>query len=171
MTYLRFMTSDAFSVGRDNSLHHDIDTGYSLILFYSTQCPHCQSAIDIFKHLHKTVAGCEFGMINIDDNKGIISTMKKSVLPLEYVPLLVFFANGKAYMMYSGPLKDANIRQFIEQVAASYNEENNNSRSGTQHTLIDEFEGCAMDDTQCKDDYVKRQRGCYVTMKEAYANK
>lgn len=170
MTYLRFMKAEDFRVGNDNSLLHTINNGYSLILFYSNQCPHCDTAIDIFKYLQRTVAGCEFGMINIDENKSIISTMKKSVLPLEYVPLLVFFANGKAYMMYSGPLKDANIRQFIEQVAASYSEEYQQKPS-SQRTLIDDFEGCSMDDQQCKDDYVKRQRGCYVTMKEAYSNK
>ena len=96
--------------------------------------------------------------------------MKKSVLPLEYVPLLVFFANGKAYMMYSGPLKDKNIRQFIEQVAASYSEEFQHKPT-SQRTLVDDVEGCSIDDQQCKDDYVKRQRGCYVTMKEAYSNK
>jgi thioredoxin-like negative regulator of GroEL len=164
-----FMSSSDFGVGRDGSLLHNIQSGYSLVLFYSTQCPHCAAAQDIFKELNKTVIGCKFAMINIDNNKNIIQICKQSILPIEYVPLLVFFANGKAYMMYSGPLREQNIRQFIEQVATAYAEEY--SSNDGQKTFIENFEGCGIDDQQCKEDYVKRQRGCYVTMKEAYSNK
>lgn len=169
MAILRFLKANNFRVGADKSLLSDITSGYSLVLFYSTKCPHCATAQHIFKYLSDTVIGCDFAMINIDENRAIIQTCKQSVLPIEYVPLLVFFANGKAYMMYSGPLKEGNIRQFIEQVATAYAEEYKNSSE--QRTLIEDFEGCSMDDQKCKDDYVKRQRGCYVTMKEAYSNK
>lgn len=171
MTVLRFMNARDFDVGRDGSLVHNINQGYSLILFYSTQCKHCKVAQEIFKYLNDTVVGCEFGMVNLDTNKSLIATCNKSNLPLEYVPLLVFFANGKAYMMYSGPIKENNIRQFIEQVAAAYADEYNQRGDANQKTMISDFEGCSMDDEVCKQDYVKRQQGCYVTLKEAYSNR
>ena len=39
--------------------------GFSLILYYSTQCPHCQTLIPIFKKLPGSINGCQFGIINI----------------------------------------------------------------------------------------------------------
>jgi len=168
---MHFMTSQNFTCDNDGTLTHNLrDQGYSLILFHSTQCQHCDKAKSIFRHLADTVVGCEFGMINLDTNKGVIATCNKSNLKLEYVPLLVFFAKGRAYMMYSGPLNESNIRQFIEQVAFAYAEEYN-KRPSNQRTLISDVEGCAMDDEVCKEDYIKKQQGVYRTLKEAYSNK
>lgn len=170
MPSIRFMKTSNFSVDSNKSLTSSIKDGYSLVLFHSTRCPHCGTARNILARLNETVVGCEFGMINLDENKGIIQTAAKSNLKIEYVPLFVFFANGTAYMMYAGPLDEGNIRQFIEQVAQAYADEYT-SDGGDQRTLIDNFEGCDVNDEVCKADYVKRQQGCYVTMAEAYSNR
>jgi thioredoxin-like negative regulator of GroEL len=169
MPSIRFMKTTDFSVDSNKSLVSSIKDGYSLILFHSTRCPHCNNAREILSRLNETVVGCKFGMINLDEQKGIVSTANKSNLKIEYVPLFVFFANGTAYMMYAGPLDEGNIRQFIEQVAQSYADEYTDT-GGEQRTLIDNFEGCNVNDEVCKADYVKRQQGCYVTMAEAYGN-
>ena len=169
MPTVKFLTTNDFNVS-NRTLGNSITSGYSLILFHSSRCPHCKLAQEIVAHLSDTVVGCEFGMINLDDNKGVIRLAAQSNLKLEYVPLLVFFANGKAYMMYAGPLNEGNVRQFIEQVARAFAEEYS-SGDPNGRTLIDGVDGCALDDEVCKDDYVKRQRGCYVTMKEAYGGK
>jgi thiol-disulfide isomerase/thioredoxin len=171
MPNVKFLTTEDFSLA-GQTLSNGISHGYSLILFFSNRCPHCSMAQNILSHLSDTVVGCEFGMINLDENKGVIRTAAKSNLKLEYVPLLVFFANGKAYMMYAGPLDEGNVRQFIEQVASAYAEEYS-SRKGDPNgrTLIDDVEGCDLNDEVCKADYVKRQMGCYVTMREAYGVK
>ncbi len=47
--------------------------GYSLVLFYSTKCQHCQSLIPIFKKLPNSVGGCTFAMVNVSQNKGIVT--------------------------------------------------------------------------------------------------
>jgi thioredoxin-like negative regulator of GroEL len=169
MPTVKFLTTNDFNVS-NRTLGNSITSGYSLILFHSNRCPHCKLAQNIVAHLSDTVVGCEFGMINLDDNKGVIRLAAQSNLKLEYVPLLVFFANGKAYMMYAGPLNEGNVRQFIEQVARAFAEEYS-SGDPNGRTLIDGVDGCALDDEVCKDDYVKRQRGCYVPMKEAYGGK
>jgi thioredoxin-like negative regulator of GroEL len=169
MPTVKFLTTNDFNVS-NRTLENSFVSGYSLILFHSSRCPHCKLAQEIVAHLSDTVVGCEFGMINLDDNKGVIRLAAQSNLKLEYVPLLVFFANGKAYMMYAGPLNEGNVRQFIEQVARAFAEEYS-SGDPNGRTLIDGVDGCALDDEVCKDDYVKRQRGCYVTMKEAYGGK
>lgn len=169
---IRFMHTNDFGISGDGGLLNNIQSGYSFILFYSTRCKHCEVAKQIFAYLGDTVVGCEFGQVNLDENQQLISLCNQTTLKIEYVPLLVFFANGKAYMMYSGPLQEANIRQFIEQVAFAYANENNNSMEiGDKKTMLSDFEGCHMEDEKCKQDYVKRQTGCYVTMKEAYSNR
>jgi thioredoxin-like negative regulator of GroEL len=170
MPTVKFLTTNDFNVS-NRTLENSFVSGYSLILFHSSRCPHCKLAQEIVAHLSDTVVGCEFGMINLDDNKGVIRLAAQSNLKLEYVPLLVFFANGKAYMMYAGPLNEGNVRQFIEQVARAFAEEYSSSGDPNGRTLIDGVDGCALDDEVCKDDYVKRQRGCYVPMKEAYGGK
>jgi len=35
-------------------------SGYSLVLFYSTKCQHCQALIPVFKKLPASVGGCTF---------------------------------------------------------------------------------------------------------------
>ena len=172
MPNVKFLTTEDFNVS-NKTLENSITVGYSLILFHSNRCPHCGMAQEIIAHLSDTVVGCEFGMVNLDDNKGVIRLAAQSNLKLEYVPLLVFFANGNAYMMYAGPLDEGNVRQFIEQVARAFADEYTADGGGDPNgrTLIDGVDGCAIDDEVCKDDYVKRQRGCYVTMKEAYGGK
>lgn len=173
MPNVKFLTADDFSLS-GQTLQVSISSGYSLILFHSSRCPHCGMAQQILSLLSETVVGCDFGMINLDDNKGVIRTAAKSNLKLEYVPLLVFFANGKAYMMYAGPLEEGNVREFIEQVAKAYAEEYASQKRGGDpngRTLLEDVEGCDINDEVCKADYVRRQTGCYVTMKEAYGVK
>lgn len=169
---LSFMTENNFDIGPGNSLCCDFKNGYSFVLFYSTKCQHCGVAQEIFKYLSDTVVGCEFGMVNLDENKRLISLCNETTLKIEFVPLLVFFANGTAYMMYSGPLQESNIRQFIEQVAYQYAEEHNNSMEiSDRKTLINDIDGCNINDESCKLDYKKKLSGVYCTLKEAYSNR
>ena len=77
---LLFLSANDLTVqkgARGNILCNSIP-GFSLILFYSTQCQYCQNLIPIFKSLPGTVGGCQF-FINkfIQDNS--ISTVPKKI--------------------------------------------------------------------------------------------
>ena len=63
--------------------------GYSLVLFYSTKCQHCQTLIPVFKKLPNTVGGCTFAMVNISQNKGIVTKSSTTKSPIKYVPLMI----------------------------------------------------------------------------------
>lgn len=119
MSGLLFLSSEDFSVSKGtkgNILCHSIP-GFSLILFYSTQCTHCQSLIPIFKRLPGTIGGCQFGMINVSVNKQCVRMSKDTVAPITYVPYIVLYINGRPFMRYQGPHDAGEIQKFVLAVA------------------------------------------------------
>ena len=119
MSGLLFLSSDDFTVtkgGKGNILCHGIP-GFSLILFYSTQCEHCQTLIPIFKRLPGTIGGCQFGMINVSTNKQCVRMSKDTIAPIQYVPYIVLYIQGKPFMRYNGPHSSGEIRRFVIEVA------------------------------------------------------
>jgi thiol-disulfide isomerase/thioredoxin len=121
MSGLLFLTSDDFQVQRGtkgNIMCHGIP-GFSLILFYSTHCTHCQTLIPIFKKMPGTINGCQFGMINVSTNRKCVQMSKNSIAPVSYVPYIVLYINGRPFMVYKGPYDEGEIRRFIIEVANS----------------------------------------------------
>jgi len=119
MSGLLFLTQDDFLI-TDSSKGPVLSNslkGFSLVLFYSTQCQYCKELIPIFKNLPGTTGGCQFGMINVTTNKNIVSISKNTITPLTYVPYIVLYVNGKPFMAYQGPSDENEIRNFVIQVA------------------------------------------------------
>jgi hypothetical protein len=123
MSGLLFLSSDDFSINKGSKgdiLCHNIP-GFSLILFYSTQCIHCQTLIPIFKKLPGTIGGCQFGMINVSSNKECIRMSKDTIAPINYVPYIVLYIQGKPFMRYNGPHDGEEIKRFVIEVANKVN--------------------------------------------------
>ena len=119
MAGLLFLSSDDFTVTKGNKgniLCHGIP-GFSLILFYSTQCEHCQTLIPIFKRLPGSIGGCQFGMINVSSNKKCVRMSKDTIAPISYVPYIALYIQGKPFMRYNGPHDGEEIRRFVLEVA------------------------------------------------------
>jgi len=119
MSGLLFLSSDDFQIAKGtkgNILTNSIP-GFSLILFYSTQCQHCQTLIPIFKKLPGTIGGCQFGMINVSSNKNVVRMSKETIAPITYVPYIVLYINGRPFMRYQGPHDASEIRRFVLEVA------------------------------------------------------
>jgi len=112
---LLFLNTDNFSISkgeRGSLLCNDIE-GFSLILFYSTQCQYCHQVIPIFKQLPRYIQGCKFGMINVSKNNKLIEMAKDTIAPLEYVPYIILYTNRKPFMRYEEKLDIESIKQFI----------------------------------------------------------
>lgn len=121
MSSLLFLSTDDFGVERNEKgdvLYHEI-RGFSLILYYSTQCSYCQKIIPVFKKLPDLINGCQFGMVNVSMNRTLISMSMQSNTPIKYVPLLILYINGRPYMRYEGPHEENDIRRFILEVSNS----------------------------------------------------
>lgn len=97
--------------------------GLSLILFYSNQCKYCPSFVNVFKRLPGSIAGCEFGVVNISvgNNRQIVEMAKSTISPIKYVPLVILYVNGRPTMKYDGPDNDNEIRRFIVEVSNKLN--------------------------------------------------
>lgn len=116
MSSLLFLTVDDFYL--HNEVYSYLCTnirGISLVLFYSTQCPHCQSLIPLYKNLPDQISGCQFAMLNVSTplNRKIVSMSKTTVSPIEYVPYIIMYVNGRPHMRYDGPKSFDEIRKFI----------------------------------------------------------
>jgi hypothetical protein len=121
MSGLLFLSSEDFHIikgSKGNLLCNSIQ-GFSLILFYSTQCQHCQTLIPIFKRLPGTIGGCQFGMINVSvpANKLCVRMSADTVAPITYVPYIILYINGRPFMRYQGPYDGNKIIEFVMAVA------------------------------------------------------
>jgi thiol-disulfide isomerase/thioredoxin len=133
MSALLFLTSSDFSVGRgvDGQVLCVPVSGFSLMLFYSEKCEHCKNLIPIFKKLPGTVGGCQFGMINVNSNRKCIEMAKQTIAPIQYVPYIVMYDNGKPVMTYKGPHEAPLICRFVVEVAQNIRKKQQNySESG-----------------------------------------
>ena len=119
MSGLLFLTSKDFSIGKssDGQVLCVHIQGFSLMLFYSEKCKYCKTLIPIFKKLPVTVGGCQFGMINVNANKSCIEMSKDTIAPIQYVPYIVMYSDGKPCMTYKGPQDAAIISRFVVEVA------------------------------------------------------
>lgn len=119
MSGLLFLTSEDFNINKGTKgdiLCHSIP-GFSLILFYSTQCVHCKTLIPIFKKLPGTIGGCQFGMINVSTNKQCVNMSKDTIAPITYVPYILLYINGRPTLKYAGPHDQNEISRFIIEVS------------------------------------------------------
>jgi len=117
-----FLTSQDFHIQRGTQgpiLCHSI-RDFSLIMFYSTRCKWCQTLIPIFKRLPGTIGGCQFGMVNIDNNRQCVEMSKSTQKTvINYVPLIIFYVNGKPLMKYDKnlPYTLENLQKFVIGIA------------------------------------------------------
>ena len=69
--------------------------GFSFVFFTSKNCGHCISLMPEFNNLAKMIQGCVFAKLNVEeDGQAIRLTASRSATPINYVPLLVLYANG-----------------------------------------------------------------------------
>jgi hypothetical protein len=168
MSGLLFLTSDDFFINKGNKgdiLCTNIP-GFSLILFYSTVCVHCQTLIPIFKKLPGTIGGCQFGMINVSTNKQCIRMSKDTVAPISYVPYIVLYIAGKPFMRYGGPHDGSEIKRFVLEVANKMQSKQkftseNVKEPGPGKSGIPEY---TIGHPLCGED----NKRCYLKMDEAY---
>ena len=117
MSGIHFLGNDDFIVqsgdkGQVLSLVYE-SKGLNLVLFYSTECPYCEALINKFKQLPTHVNGCQFAMVNVSRNMGVVERSKNTIAPITYVPDLILYVNGSPYVRYDGPHDIQHISDFI----------------------------------------------------------
>ena len=167
MSGLLFLTAEDFNLqrGTKGGIMCTNIPGFSLVLFYSTQCQHCQTLIPIFKKLPGTIGGCQFGMINVSHNKRCVLMSRETIAPIKVVPYILLFVNGRPYMRYKGPHDKREITRFIIEVSKKVQSKDNlNQNKNIQQnkkTGIPEY-------TIGKPLYGEDENVCYLDFKKAY---
>lgn len=148
MSGLLFLKAADFFIGKGiqgKILCHNIPS-FSLILFYSTKCGHCNELVPIFKKLPGTVNNCQFGMINVSTREGrpVLMMGKETIAPIEFVPYILLYVNGRPFIRYNGPRDDNIIRRFVAETAKKIQERqpftaNNNIKQTKQGKGIPEY--------------------------------
>jgi thioredoxin-like negative regulator of GroEL len=171
MSGLLFLTSDDFQLqqGVKGQILCNSIQGFSLVLFYSTQCEHCQELVPVFKSLPGTVGGCQFGMINVSQNKHSILMSRQTNTPIKVVPFIILYINGKPYMRYQGPNNAQEITRFIIEVSQKIQEKPkfiNDQRSQKVENTNSDIPAYTLGKPLCGDD-----DSCYFEFVSAYQNK
>jgi len=116
-----FLTADDFEItkGTKGYMLTNFIKDFSLVLFYSPQCPYSQQLLPIFKKLPSSFGGCQFGILNVSSasNKKIIELSKNTITPITYVPLIILYVKSKPLLLYEGPADIEEIKRFILEVS------------------------------------------------------
>lgn len=126
MSGLLFLTSKDFFIGKGvqgKILCHTIPS-FSLILFYSTRCQHCNDLLPIFKRLPGTINNCQFGIINVSSKEGrpVLAMAKETIAPVEFVPFIILYVGGRPFLRFNGPRDETIIKQFVVETAKKIQE-------------------------------------------------
>lgn len=75
--------------------------GISFILFTSNSCKYCKDIYPYFLRVSQIIQGCVFGIMNVDVmNQKIVAMSHRSSTPLQYVPYLMLYINGRPVAQY-----------------------------------------------------------------------
>lgn len=147
MSGLLFLATDDFQVinGTKGQILANPIPGISLVLFYSTECVHCQKLIPIFKKFPGTMEGCQFGIINVSKNKKVVGMSQNTLAPIKYVPLIILYVDGKPFMRYDGVHTEEQIAHFVLEIANkiktknTFSKENNMVREENKEESLPEY--------------------------------
>jgi thioredoxin-like negative regulator of GroEL len=172
MSGLLFLSTPDFSLtkGTKGPLLSNKIRGFSLILFYSTQCQYCHELIPIFNRLPRVIQGCSFGMVNITrpECRSLIGMSRQSIAPIEYVPLIILYIDGKPMFRYEGSYTENDIRTFISDVYTNFKDRQQQFVMNKEkiHDTGKGIPAYCLGKPLCGKDDKKK---CYITYDEAYS--
>ena len=99
MTIL-YLRPDNFFVNQYGELCNTVK-GMSFVMFTSKQCVFCHEIQPTFKKLSKCIRGCTFVEMDVDQQyQKIRSIASSSSTPINFVPYLLFYINGRPMSRY-----------------------------------------------------------------------
>jgi len=92
--------------------------GLVLVCFHvnSDRCAHCEDAIPEFKRLPQRIGNCKFALANLSANPDLIKMSKLSKAPIEYVPFIILYVNGRPFLKYNGERTTQDMAEFVQEV-------------------------------------------------------
>jgi len=174
---MKFSTCEDFNVkngsGTANSSERLLTltdaSGFDLVLFYSTQCPHCLEYVNAMKQCNDMASNVTVRLMNIDNNKDIIKMSLDTTTVLERVPYIVMYAKGEPYMSYGGPPDVKEILEYCRDVSVHYiNSIKKNKPEGEEKEPLGKNQ-CDPADKECV--YKAEYNTSYMCMTDAYTDR
>jgi hypothetical protein len=121
MNNLYHLTSEDFFLDQSNDGKRVlcIDAkGLVLVCFHvnSNRCAHCEDTIPEFKRLPQRIGGCKFALANLSMNPDVIKMSNMSKAPIEHVPFIILYVNGRPFLRYEGERTTQDMMEFIQEV-------------------------------------------------------
>jgi hypothetical protein len=137
--------------------------GLSLILFYALECKACQNVLPIFKSLPGRIGGCQFGIINVTQQRECVAKSRMTITPLHIVPYIIMYVNGQPLIVYKGPPDIEQIKNFIIEVAKNIQGKQQFTKGKIEKDANTSIPGYTIGIPLCGDDNV-----CYLEWDSAY---
>lgn len=89
-----FLTHNDFAIQNDELVLKL--PGYYFIFFTQRSCIYCHNLRPVFDRLSTITKGCNFAYVDVDNaNQAIVNMSNSTTMPIEYVPLLTLYINGR----------------------------------------------------------------------------
>lgn len=98
--------------------------GICLVMFFSPGCGYCKHFLPSFANLSKSLNGCLFGIVNVNNNRQVVAMSRNTIIPITYVPYIILYVDGKPFMRYDGPKDENEIKRFVIEVTRKFSIQN-----------------------------------------------
>ncbi len=98
--------------------------GISVVQFHHPSCVNCKKLFPIFNALSRQINNCLFCAVNIGTYSSIVNASRQTISPIEAVPLIILYVNGRPFLKYDGEHDIQSIGNFIVNVVKKLKESN-----------------------------------------------
>lgn len=88
--------------------------GLSLVFFYSPYCNISRDLLPKFSRLPQIINGVRFCFLNINENQNVIAMSSQTISPIEFVPHIVLYFQGKPFLQYDDEPTLDKLVQFVQ---------------------------------------------------------
>jgi thiol-disulfide isomerase/thioredoxin len=168
------LTSNDFEIGQ-GSKGPSLTIKYPELIFVmfhadASRCPHCEELLPEFKKLPYIISGCKFALVNLNRYPDIVRLSNNTTTPLEYVPYLVLYINGKPFIRYEGDKNLQSLAEFVSEFITRLKSQSNfisTQKSTKLENEIPPYSIAIPYSVVCDDD----KGVCYLKYDEAYKKK
>jgi hypothetical protein len=144
----------------------------TFVLFHAEpeRCAHCHELLPEFRKLPYIISGCKFALVNLNRYPDIVKISKSTTTPLEYVPYLVLYINGRPFIRYEGDKNLQSLAEFVSEFMSRLKSQTNFVSTQKSTRLQDEIPKYSIAipySVVCDDD----KGVCYLKYDEAYKRK
>lgn len=109
------LSTSNFSVhNQTNGKHLTITIpGNVLVFFKKTGCPGCSVLEPIYAQLSKEDKRVTYGIVDLQYNTAIVSMSRDTSTPIQTVPQLFLYVNGRPHAKFKGAKSEPSVRKFI----------------------------------------------------------